>query len=76
MSLQNPIENHTEEEIIKSGQVFKVDGFYKFAGHTSGDTVNCYVPDSAYFMLFRKGQIASKLASCEHEVCWKLIMPY
>ncbi len=73
MSLENLTNNQI---IIKSGESFKVDGFYRFAGHTSGHDEKCFVPSSAYFMLFRSGQIASKLASCEHEVCWKLIMPY
>ncbi len=58
--------------IIKSGEPFKVSGFYKIPDHDE----KSFVPSSAYFMLFRSGQIASKLAFCKHEVCWKLIIPF
>lgn len=60
------------QEIVKSGDYFKVDGFYRYHEHVGKDE-GCFVPDAARYMLFKRGQKATKLGSCTHEIEWKLI---
>lgn len=62
------------EMIVESGDRFGVDGFYRYLEHVDADE-KCFVPPATCFMLFRRGQKATKLGSCPHAIRWKLITP-
>ncbi|RNJ79346.1 MAG: hypothetical protein EB829_02265 [Nitrosopumilus sp. H8] len=61
------------EKIVKSGDYFEVDGFYRYFGHVGDEEEKCKIPRVTCFMLFKKGQKATKLGSCPHDIQWKLI---
>ena len=55
--------------IIKTGQKFKTSGYYRLINHHE-----CFIPQQAYEMLFKKGETAPK--SCEHVAEWQLFEEY
>lgn len=59
-----------------SGDKFIVTGYYRYRGHPNNDEDNCFVTTQAHRLLFKKGETAPKLGSCDHIVEWILIKEY
>lgn len=62
---------------ISSDVIFPITGYYSYHRHEDGEEhEECFVPKQANRLLFKKGEIAPKLGSCDHVVVWKLIKKY
>lgn len=61
-----------DDRIIKTGNKFKITGYYKLTNHN----YDCFVPQQAKNMFFKKGDTAPTIGSCYHIVDWQLIERY
>ena len=59
-----------------SGEKFIVTGWYKYTDHVEKNTTKCFVPMQSNRMLFKKGETAPMLGSCEHAIKWEFISAY
>ena len=67
----------TETYCISTGCIFPITGYYSYHMHEdSMENCGSFVPQQANRLLFKKGEIAPKLGSCDHIVVWKLIKEY
>lgn len=62
--------------VIKSGEIFPVTGYYKYAGHVMKNSEKCFSPPQDSKMLYKAGETAPPLGSCPHDIKWVFIKRY
>lgn len=64
--------NPEKKVVIFNNQKVPESGWYTLVGHTK----ECESLPAEQLMFFAKGDIASALIMCEHDVKWELVAPY
>lgn len=62
----------TKPEIITSGDIVKISGYYIFDGHV-GESCNSYIPFKAKEGLYLAEGSKAPTLDCQHWIRWKLI---
>lgn len=57
--------------IVSSGERFEKTGYYALVHEDREAT--CFIPPQTYQMPFKRGDVAPRLISCNHEVRWRLL---
>lgn len=58
------------------GDEIPITGYYSYLCHVDERHPECFVPMQSNRMLFKKGETAPKLGSCEHRIAWEFEEKY
>ena len=63
-----------EYHITRTNKKFSKTGIYTYVGHVDQEEYRgCFIPDQTNRMIFKKGELAPKLISCQHNVFWQFV---
>jgi len=74
--LEMHMPSHDSEKIrflTYSGQIIEETGYYSYRSHLHGWHPECFVAPQTKIMLFKKGEKAPKLGSCNHVIEWMFV---